>query len=112
MPVGTIPIDSLFSPIRKVNYTVPTRASASRPTTTSSRSRSGRTARSAGRRGRVRREILKEQLSIFINFEETAEPSSRRGEEAEPLNENLFRSVDELELSVRSANCLQNANIT
>src|SRR6185295_7929279 len=47
--------------------------------------------------------ILKDQLSIFINFEET--------EEAAKLNENLDKSVDELELSVRSANCLQNANI-
>ena len=51
--------------------------------------------------------------SIFINFEETEETSYVQGTpEDEPLNENLFRSVDELELSVRSANCLQNANIT
>ena len=56
--------------------------------------------------------ILKEQLSIFINFEETEETQyAPSGSEEEPLNENLFRSVDELELSVRSANCLQNANI-
>jgi DNA-directed RNA polymerase subunit alpha len=56
--------------------------------------------------------ILKEQLSIWINFEETEETTySLPGSEDEPLNENLFRSVDELELSVRSANCLQNANI-
>ena len=57
--------------------------------------------------------ILKEQLSIFINFEETAEPRTRRRatRQQEKLNENLWRSVDELELSVRSANCLQNANI-
>src|SRR5947207_727777 len=57
--------------------------------------------------------ILKEQVSIFINFEETEETTyASAGSEDEPLNENLFRSVDELELSVRSANCLQNANIT
>ena len=57
--------------------------------------------------------ILKEQLTIFINFEETEETGYVQGPaEDEPLNENLFRSVDELELSVRSANCLQNANIT
>jgi DNA-directed RNA polymerase subunit alpha len=56
--------------------------------------------------------ILKEQLTIFINFEETEETIyTMGGTEDEPLNENLFRSVDELELSVRSANCLQNANI-
>ncbi len=57
--------------------------------------------------------ILKEQLSIFINFEESEETTYHApGSDEEPLNENLFRSVDELELSVRSANCLQNANIT
>jgi len=55
--------------------------------------------------------ILKDQLSIFINFEEEEEASSTDSNEDEPLNENLFRSVEELELSVRSANCLQNANI-
>jgi DNA-directed RNA polymerase subunit alpha len=56
---------------------------------------------------------LKEQLSIWINFEESEETSYHvAGGDDEPLNENLFRSVDELELSVRSANCLQNANIT
>ena len=56
--------------------------------------------------------ILKDQLSIFINFEETNEPVEETvSEEAAKLNENLDKSVDELELSVRSANCLQNANI-
>ena len=57
--------------------------------------------------------ILKEQLQIFINFDEEAEPEYEdRSPESEILqNENLYRSVDELELSVRSANCLQNANI-
>ena len=55
--------------------------------------------------------ILKEQLSIFINFEELAEAPAMLVDEPEPLNPNLFKSVDELELSVRSANCLQNANI-
>jgi len=56
--------------------------------------------------------ILKDQLSIFINFDETTgagipEPVIER----EKINENLYRTVDELELSVRSANCLQNAGI-
>ncbi len=56
--------------------------------------------------------IMKEQLSIFINFEETDEPIEEKvNEESVKLNENLDKSVDELELSVRSANCLQNANI-
>ncbi len=56
--------------------------------------------------------IVKEQLSIFINFDEAEEPAEEvKPVEEQKLNENLFRSVDELELSVRSANCLQNANI-
>ena len=55
--------------------------------------------------------ILKEQLTIFINFEEQDEAPLPLAEVPEPINPNLFKSVDELELSVRSANCLQNANI-
>ncbi len=57
--------------------------------------------------------ILKEQMQPFINFEEEPEPiEEEEEEEEEKLNENLFRPVSELELSVRSANCLKNANIT
>ena len=57
--------------------------------------------------------ILKEQMTPFINFEEEPEPvEQEEEEEEEKLNENLFRPVSELELSVRSANCLKNANIT
>jgi DNA-directed RNA polymerase subunit alpha len=56
--------------------------------------------------------ILKEQLDIFINFEEVEEEiQAEKAEELEIVNENLFKSVDELELSVRSANCLKNAGI-
>ena len=56
--------------------------------------------------------ILKEQMNPFINFEEEPEPvEEEEDEEAEKLNENLFRPVSDLELSVRSANCLQNAKI-
>jgi DNA-directed RNA polymerase subunit alpha len=113
MPIGTIPIDSLFSPIRKVNYTVQN-ARVGQITdfdklvlevwTNGAVSPADAVAFAA--------KILKEQLSIWINFEETEEaPYQATGPEDEPLNENLFRSVDELELSVRSANCLQNANI-
>ena len=112
-PVGTIPIDAIFSPSRKVNYTSPTRASASGPTTTGWCSRSGPTA-ACGPRTRVAyaARILQDQLAIFINFEEEPAIAEPREEAVEcQLNENLFRSVDELELSVRSANCLQNADI-
>ena len=57
--------------------------------------------------------IFKEQMAPFINFEEEPEPEEEETEvEEEKFNENLFRPVSELELSVRSANCLKNANIT
>jgi len=56
--------------------------------------------------------ILKDQLSVFLNFVEEPEPvEAEKKEERAEFNPNLYRSVDELELSVRSANCLQNANI-
>jgi DNA-directed RNA polymerase subunit alpha len=58
--------------------------------------------------------IIKDQMSIFINFDEGMEPSvdSREEDDEKPKwNDNLYRSVDELELSVRSANCLKNADI-
>jgi DNA-directed RNA polymerase subunit alpha len=54
---------------------------------------------------------VKEHLSIFISFDEPEETVEPELDLPEPLNPNLFRPVDELELSVRSANCLQNANI-
>jgi DNA-directed RNA polymerase subunit alpha len=58
--------------------------------------------------------ILKEQLTIFVNFDETEEEEVRSVEDSAikpSLNENLFKTVDSLELSVRAANCLENANI-
>jgi DNA-directed RNA polymerase subunit alpha len=58
--------------------------------------------------------IFKDQMSIFINFDEEAEPDQARKVKDESIpqfNENLYRSVEELELSVRSANCLKNAEI-
>ena len=113
MAVGTIPIDSLFSPVKKVNYTV-TNARVGQQTDFDKLNLEVWT------NGAIRPDdalafaakILKEQLTIFINFEEQPEPvESPVNEEQEKLNENLWRTVDELELSVRSANCLQNANI-
>jgi DNA-directed RNA polymerase subunit alpha len=57
--------------------------------------------------------ILKEQMGPFINFEEEDEPVDKEEEEVdEKLNDNLFKPVSELELSVRSANCLKNAEIS
>jgi DNA-directed RNA polymerase subunit alpha len=113
MAVGTVPIDSLFSPVRKVNYTV-TNARVGQQTDFD------KLTLEVWTNGAIRPDdalafaakILKEQLTIFINFEEQPEPvESPVNEELEKLNENLWRTVDELELSVRSANCLQNANI-
>jgi DNA-directed RNA polymerase subunit alpha len=113
IPVGVIPIDSLFSPIRKVNFQV-TNARVGQQTDYDKLTLEVWTNGSVKPQDAVAyaAKILKEQLSIFINFEEAEEAQyAPSGAEEEPLNENLFRSVDELELSVRSANCLQNANI-
>ncbi len=111
--IGVIPMDAIFSPIRKVNYVV-------------SQARVGqitdydKLTMEIWTDGSVMPEdalayaakILKEQMAIFINFDEEPEVEPREEVVEEPkLNDNLFRSVDELELSVRSANCLKNANI-
>ena len=113
MPIGTIPVDALHSPIRKVKYTV-TNARVGQ------RTDYDRLALEVWTDGSVQPEdavayaakILKEQLQLFINFTEEAEPvDTRQNPREEEWSENLFRRVDELELSVRSANCLQNAGI-
>jgi DNA-directed RNA polymerase subunit alpha len=112
-PIGNIPIDALFSPIRKVNYQV-TNARVGQQTDYDKLTLEVWTDGSVGPVDAVAyaAKIIKEQLSIFINFDETEEPVAEASPiEETKLNENLFRSVDELELSVRSANCLQNANI-
>jgi DNA-directed RNA polymerase subunit alpha len=112
MPIGTVPIDSVFSPIRRVNYTV-TPARVGRETDFDRLNLELWTDGAIDPADAVAfaAKILKEQLTIFINFEEQAEAPALHVDEPEPLNPNLFKSVDELELSVRSANCLQNANI-
>lgn len=112
-PIGTIPIDSLFSPVKKVNYQV-TNARVGQQTDYDKLTLEVWTDGSVEPADAVAyaAKIIKEQVSIFINFDETEEPVPVEAPKAEEkLNENLFRSVDELELSVRSANCLQNANI-
>jgi DNA-directed RNA polymerase subunit alpha len=112
-PIGTIPIDALFSPIRKVNYQV-TNARVGQQTDYDKLTLEVWTDGSVAPNDAVAyaAKIVKEQLSIFINFDEAEEPAEEvKPIEEQKLNENLFRSVDELELSVRSANCLQNANI-
>jgi DNA-directed RNA polymerase subunit alpha len=112
-PIGTIPIDSLFSPVRKVNYQV-TNARVGQVTDFDKLSLEVWTDGSVTPQDAVAyaAKIIKEQLTVFVNFDETEEPVvAEAPKEEAKLNENLFRSVDELELSVRSANCLQQANI-
>ena len=112
-PIGTIPIDALFSPVRKVNYQV-TNARVGQVTDYDKLSLEVWTDGSVTPQDAVAyaAKIIKEQLTVFINFDETEEPViAETPKEEAKLNENLFRSVDELELSVRSANCLQQANI-
>jgi len=113
LPIGNIPIDALFSPIRKVNYQV-TNARVGQMTNYDKLTLEVWTDGSVSPEDAVAfsAKILKEQLTVFINFDETDEPVIIEAPKPEvKLNENLFRSVDELELSVRSANCLQQANI-
>jgi DNA-directed RNA polymerase subunit alpha len=114
-PIGTIPIDAVFSPIRRVNYVVGNARVGQRTDydkltlevwTDKSILPEDAVAYSA--------KILKEQMNPFINFDEEIEPEPvRKSDENEKpqFNENLSRSVEELELSVRSANCLKNADI-
>lgn len=114
-PIGTIPIDAIFSPIKKVNYTV-TNARVGQITDYDKLTLELWTDGSLNPEEAVAHaaKILKDQLSIFYTFEEEEEteiPIPEDQQESEKLNENLFRSVDELELSVRSANCLKHANI-
>jgi DNA-directed RNA polymerase subunit alpha len=114
LPIGVIPIDAIFSPIQKINYVV-TNARVGQITDYDKLTLEIWTDGSVFPEDAVAysAKILKEQMTPFINFEEEPEPVEDEEEEVEEkLNENLFRSVSELELSVRSANCLKNANIT
>jgi DNA-directed RNA polymerase subunit alpha len=112
-PVGTIAIDAIFSPVKKVNFTV-ANARVGQITNYDKLTLEVFTDGSVRPDDAVAygAKILKDQLQIFINFDEEAETQGvDQTEETRKINENLYRSVDELELSVRSANCLKNANI-
>jgi DNA-directed RNA polymerase subunit alpha len=112
-PIGVLPIDSVFTPIKKVTYDVEASRVGGRTDydklilevwTNGTLSPADAVAHAA--------KILKDQLAIFINFEEEPEIEEKEvDEEEEKFNENLLKSIDELELSVRSSNCLNNANI-
>lgn len=112
-PIGYIGVDALHSPIRKVNYSV-SNARVGQRTDYDALSLEVWTDGSLKPEESISlaSKILKEQLQIFLTFDESMEPSDEiRSLGSSSLNENLFRSVDDLELSVRSANCLKNANI-
>ena len=111
-PIGLIPVDAIYSPINKVSYKVePTREGQilDYDKLTLSLETDGSITPEDAIAYAAR--ILQDQLSIFINFEEPE--SATRVEEEEELEFNplLLKKVDELELSVRSANCLKNDNI-
>jgi DNA-directed RNA polymerase subunit alpha len=114
-PAGTIPIDAVYSPIKRVNYVVGNAR-------VGQRTDYDKLTLEIWTDGSIMPEdalsyaakILKEQMSTFINFDEALEPQPEgeaEGKEKPRFNENLYRSVEELELSVRSANCLKNADI-
>lgn len=113
LPVGAIPVDALFSPVRKVNYLV-TNARVGQVTDYDKLTLEVITDGSVKPDDAVAfaAKIMREQLLIFLNFEEADEPEEEElSEDDLKLNENLLKTVDELELSVRSANCLATANI-
>lgn len=113
LPLGYIPIDSVHSPVRKVNYNVEAArlgqmTDYDKLTLEVWTNGAVSPADSIG----MAAKLLKDHMTIFVNFEETPESIEEPAERAVgQMNEVLNRSVEELELSVRSYNCLKNANI-
>ena len=111
-PVDTVFIDAIFSPVQKVNFTVSNARLGQRTDY-------DRVVFEVVTDGSVKPDdamayaakILQDQVSIFVNFQDEPQQERRDDRPSIPLNDNLFRSVDELEFSVRSQNCLQNADI-
>ena len=113
LPVGTIYVDSNHSPVTRINYDVEN-------SRVDKKTDYDRLNFELWTNGSVKptdslayaAKIIKEHMDVFINFDESRIKDEPEEEiEDEPLNENLYRSVSELELSVRSINCLQNAKI-
>ena len=111
-PLGLIPVDSLFSPVKKVSYSVSTAREGKaldydkltmEVQTNGSISAEDAVAYAA--------KIFQDQLNMFVNFDEPEEIPTREQPSEPEFNKNLLRKVDELELSVRSMNCLKNDNI-
>ena len=111
-PIGLIPVDAIFSPVTKVSYKV-------EPTRVGQVTDYDKLAMQVITNGAVTPEdavalaarILQDQLQLFINFDEPRLMAEESRPAELPFNKNLLRKVDELELSVRSANCLKNDNI-
>jgi DNA-directed RNA polymerase subunit alpha len=111
-PIGTIPIDAIFSPVRRANYTIT-------PSRIGKITDYERLTIEVETDGTIAPEdavayaakLLQNQFKLFINFEEELEELVEEEPEKQSFNENLYRSIDELELSVRSSNCLRNAEI-
>ncbi len=111
-PIGLIPVDALFSPVRKVSYKVePTRVGQVTDYDKLSMRVETNGAITPEDSVAVAARILQEMLKLFINFEEPQAAIAEAKDHDLPFNRNLLRKVDELELSVRSANCLKNDNI-
>ena len=111
-PIGIIPIDSIFSPVRKVSYKV-------EDTRVGQITDYDKLTLDVETNGTVTPEdavafsarILQEQLQVFVNFQEPAAVAQEEQKDELPFSRHLLRKVEELELSVRSANCLKNDNI-
>jgi DNA-directed RNA polymerase subunit alpha len=111
-PIGLIPVDSLFSPVKKVSYKVENTREGQvldydklTMTIETDGSVTGEDAVAFAAR------ILQDQLSVFVNFDEPQKETEEEAITELAFNPALLKKVDELELSVRSANCLKNDNI-
>ena len=111
-PIGLIPIDAIFSPVKKVAYKVEnTRVGQVTDYDRLSMVVETNGAVSPDDAVALAARILQDQLQLFINFDEPTHVVEEEKKDELPFNKNLLRKVDELELSVRSANCLKNDNI-
>jgi DNA-directed RNA polymerase subunit alpha len=111
-PIGLIPVDAVYSPVVKVAYRVEnTRVGQVTDYDKLTMDVETNGAVSPEDAVALAARILQDQLQLFINFEEPSQRGEQESSSELPFNPNLLRKVDELELSVRSANCLKNDNI-
>jgi len=112
-PIGLMPIDSLFSPVKKVSYRIEnTREGQDLDKDKLTMTIETNGALSPEDALAYAARILQDQLGVFVNFEEPRREEAQRAIPELAFNPALLKKVDELELSVRSANCLKNDNIT